>query len=205
MAGPEGEDNCSECGLFWIYHNKRRPKWVGVGKDSIGPKLPRPWKQWRGKGNDMKEEEEEMTSGPKIIESGRKRRLGSVHTGSGSDPEAEAEAEEGTGTGKGNDEEMTSGPKIIESGRKRRLGSINTGSGSDPEEVEQSDDDPISLVNLAILARKVQCTILSLGCSDCSALSRAVTSQLTATLSSSNNVPSVGHRPSRNRAVSTNK
>ena len=68
MIGPDGEDNCSECGLFWMYHNMRRPLGVGVGIDVIGPKRE--------------------TRGPKIMES-RKRRLGSVNTGSGSDSENE--------------------------------------------------------------------------------------------------------------------
>jgi len=39
-----------------------------------------------------------------------------------------------------------------------------------------SDDTPVSLLNLAILARKVQRTTMSPGCSDCSAFSRVIPS-----------------------------
>ena len=85
MIGPDGEDNCSECGLFWMYHNMRRPLGVGVGVDVIGPKRE--------------------TRGPKIMES-RKRRLGSVNTGSGSD--SENEGSRGYENG---------GPQILEKGK----------------------------------------------------------------------------------------
>ena len=120
MIGPDGEDNCSECGLFWMYHNMRRPLGVGVGVDVIGPKRE--------------------TRGPKIMES-RKRRLGSVNTGSGSDSENE-------------DNPMDEVTKMEDvSYRTRKSGE----KAKEIEPAEPPDDSPVSLVNLAILARKIQC------------------------------------------------
>ena len=129
MVGPDGEDNCSECGLFWMYHKMRRPLGVGVGIDVIGPKR-------------------EMTRGPRIMESGRKRRLGSVNTGSGSDTEMEEGKEEEEGT------EKTYGMRE----RDYREVKMEDREKSEMEVdlPEVSDDNPVSLLNLAILARKVQ-------------------------------------------------
>jgi GATA zinc finger len=117
MIGPDGEDNCSECGLFWMYHNMRRPLGVGVGVDVIGPKRE--------------------TRGPKIMES-RKRRLGSVNTGSGSESE--------------NEESEDMKMDVQDSGQKGNDG------GSEIDSPEPPDDSPVSLLNLVILARKIQCT-----------------------------------------------
>ena len=123
MIGPAGEDNCSECGLFWMYHKMRRPLGVGVGVDAIGPKRE--------------------TRGPRIMDS-RKRRLGSVNTGSGSDSECGMETEDSvrktrrSSTIKQEDQEIE----------------ILTETSSTP------DDSPAPLLTLAILSRKVQCTFL---------------------------------------------
>jgi len=117
MPGPAGEDNCAECGLFWMYHNMRRPLGVGVGVDVIGPKRE--------------------NRGPRIMDS-RKRRLGSVNTGSGSETEEETEMKQ---------KKMD---KII----------METRSKAKDEKMdidEPEDTTPISLLNLAILVRKVQC------------------------------------------------
>jgi len=133
MLGPDREDNCSECGLFWMYHKMRRPLGVGVGIDVIGPKR-------------------EMARGPKIMESGRKRRLGSVNTGSGSDTDMEERNYEEK-MGKTYDMREREDREVKMEERER--------SEMEVEEPEVSDDTPVSLLNLAILARKVQCTILS--------------------------------------------
>ena len=121
MSGPNREDNCSECGLFWMYHNMRRPLGMGVGVDVIGPKRE--------------------TRGPKIMES-RKRRLGSVNTGSGSD----SEHEESRFCEDISMEDGNNGTKNDENG------------GTEHELLDPPDDSPVSLVNVAILARKIQCT-----------------------------------------------
>ena len=130
MVGPEGEDNCSECGLFWMYHKMRRPLGVGVGIDVIGPKR-------------------EMTRGPKIMESSRKRRLGSVNTGSGSDTEME-EGEDGL-VSKYDMREREKDEKVIKVEETER-------SEMEIDQPEVADDSPVSLLTLVILARKVQRT-----------------------------------------------
>jgi ribosomal protein L37E len=147
MVGPDGEDNCSECGLFWMYHKMRRPLGVGVGIDVIGPKR-------------------DMTRGPKIMESGRKRRLGSVNTGSGSDTEMEDRVKEEE-EGMEKYYEMMERELMIEEREKSEM---------EVDLPEVSDDTPVSLLNLTILARKVQRTTLSSSRSNCSALSRVITS-----------------------------
>ena len=121
MTGPDGEDNCSECGLFWMYHKMRRPLGVGVGVDVIGPKRE--------------------ARGPRIMES-RRRRLGSVNTGSGSD----TEADQGS---------LSENMKMdVERSERKKTGEGQ--SEMDLETPEPPDDSPVSLLNLAILARKVQ-------------------------------------------------
>jgi hypothetical protein len=123
MIGPDGEDNCSECGLFWMYHKMRRPLGVGVGVDVIGPKRE--------------------TRGPKIMDS-RKRRLGSVNTGSGSDTEDDQEK-------KIRDLEMVD------------VEHVEIKKPDEKMEIDEKPEDntPVSLLNLAILVRKTQCVSLS--------------------------------------------
>jgi len=135
--------------LFWMYHKMRRPLGVGVGIDVIGPKR-------------------EMTRGPKIMESGRKRRLGSVNTGSGSDTEMEERM------GEMEEEGMEKNYQMRE--REEREMKVEEKSEMEVELPEVSDDTPVSLINLAILARKVQRTILSAERSNYSPLSRVITS-----------------------------
>lgn len=136
MIGPNGEDNCSECGLFWMYHKMSRPLGVGVGVDVIGPKRE--------------------TRGPRIMDS-RKRRLGSAHTGSGSDTE--------------NDQDDDKLDLDKPDARKDSPSQI------DVETPEPPDDTPISLVNFAILARKIQCSFLIYNLT-CSAFPRIISAQL---------------------------
>jgi len=133
-----------------MYHKMRRPLGVGVGIDVIGPKR-------------------EMTRGPKIMESGRKRRLGSVNTGSGSDTDMEERM------GEMEEERMEKHYQMRERGEEREM-TVEERSEMEVELPEVSDDTPVSLVNLAILARKVQRTILSSERSNYSALSRVITS-----------------------------
>jgi hypothetical protein len=116
MAGPEGEENCSECGLFWMYHKMKRPLGVGVGIDVVGPKRE--------------------TRGPKIMDS-RKRRLGSVNTGSGSESEQD---------------EAQMDDEKADSVKEEEMSDVRVDTPEPP------DDSPISLVNLTVLARKIQCT-----------------------------------------------
>jgi hypothetical protein len=112
-----------------MYHKMRRPLGVGVGIDVIGPKR-------------------EMTRGPRIMESGRKRRLGSVNTGSGSDTEMEERKEEEERMGKTYDMRERDDREVkMEDMEKSEM---------DVDFPEISDDTPVSLLNLAILARKVQ-------------------------------------------------
>lgn len=118
MLGPDGEDNCSECGLFWMYHKMRRPLGVGVGVDVIGPKRE--------------------NRGPRIMDS-RKRRLGSVNTGSGSDTE----------------DEETRREKLTKMDTERRIKIVMKEQKMDVDE-QPPDNSPVSLCNLAILARKLQ-------------------------------------------------
>lgn len=129
MLGPDGEDNCSECGLFWMYHKKNRPLGVGVGVDVIGPKRePR---------------------GPKIMDS-RKRRLGSVHTGSGSDSE-----NEGSQCGEENfNRDLRYGTTTA-----RENDGRSQGDTMDVDTTEPPDDSPVSLVKFAVLIRKLQCNL----------------------------------------------
>jgi hypothetical protein len=123
MAGPDGEDNCAECGLFRMYHKMRRPLGVGVGVDAIGPKR------------------ENQNRGPRIMDS-RKRRLGSVNTGSGSDT----------------DENEVEVMKVEPVEKKVRAKEERM------EIDEPPDNTPVSLVNLAVLVRKVQCISSSFEC-----------------------------------------
>ena len=118
MVGPDGEDNCSECGLFWMYHKMRRPLGVGVGMDVIGPKRE--------------------TRGPKIMDS-RKRRLGSVNTGSGSESDGDPDDYEAMME----DEETKSNSK-------------KTGQSEMDIDPEPFDNTPVSLLDLAVLVRKIQ-------------------------------------------------
>jgi hypothetical protein len=127
MLGPDGEDNCSECGLFWMYHKVSRPLGVGVGVDVIGPK-----REGRG---------------PKIMDS-RKRRLGSVNTGSGSDSEAE---ESENGEGKFDTElRYVTNTRDSEGQSQKNMMDVDT--------PEPPDDTPVSLLELTVLARKIQRT-----------------------------------------------
>jgi hypothetical protein len=98
----------------------RRPLGVGVGVDVIGPKRE--------------------SRGPKIMDS-RKRRLGSVNTGSGSDTDDDHEK------------------KV----RSLEMGDIEQTEAKKPQEKAEIDEKPedktpISLFNLAILIRKTQCS-----------------------------------------------
>ena len=126
MTGPEGEDNCSECGLFWMYHKMRRPLGVGVGIDVVGPK-----REARGP---------RIMERSKVVDS-RKRRMGSVITGSGSESERD-------------DDDMDM--DIVDGVKQDRQKETNDMNIDSPT----PDDSPISLINLTILARKVQCTSL---------------------------------------------
>lgn len=129
MLGPNGEDNCSECGLFWMYHKKHRPLGVGVGVDVIGPKRE--------------------TRGPKIMDS-RKRRLGSVNTGSGSESE-----NEGSQIG----EEKFDRDLRYGTTRARETDGRSQQDMMDVDTPEPPDDSPVSLVEFAVLIRKVQCNL----------------------------------------------
>ena len=95
---------------------------------------------WTEKGDD---------EGPKIMESGRKRRLRSVNTGSGSDTEMEEARENEEGMGKTYDMREREREVKMEDTEKSEM---------EVDLPEVSDDIPVSLLNLAILARKVQCT-----------------------------------------------
>jgi len=80
------------------------------------------------------------------MESGRKRRLGSVNTRSGSDSEMEEAREIEEGMGKTYD--MGEREVKMEDAEKSEM---------EVDLPEVSDDTRVSLLNLAILARKVQC------------------------------------------------
>jgi len=121
MIGEGGEDNCAECGLFWMYHKTRRPLGVGVGIDGVGPRRE--------------------SRGPKIMDS-RKRRMGSVLTGSGSESEEEHSR-------------IDDLEKVDNQEEEKRANCQNDVKMGTPEPV---DDKPVSLLTLAILARKLQCT-----------------------------------------------
>ena len=103
------------------------------------------------------------------MESGRKRRLGSVNTGSGSDTEMEERM------GEMEEEGMEKHYQMRERGEEREM-KVEEKSEMEVDLPEVSDDTPVSLLNLAILARKVQRTILSSERSNYSALSRVITS-----------------------------
>lgn len=119
MIGEGGEDNCAECGLFWMYHKTRRPLGVGVGVDGIGPRRE--------------------SRGPKIMDS-RKRRMGSVLTGSGSDSEDEETRMDG----------LENADHFEEERQVRCQDDIKM------DTPEPADESPVSLLTLAVLARKIQ-------------------------------------------------
>jgi hypothetical protein len=119
MIGEGGEDNCAECGLFWMYHKTRRPLGVGVGVDGVGPRRE--------------------SRGPKIMDS-RKRRMGSVLTGSGSDSEDEETRMDG----------LEKADHFEEERQVRCQDDIKT------DTPEPADESPVSLLTLAVLARKIQ-------------------------------------------------
>jgi hypothetical protein len=107
-----------------MYHKVKRPLGVGVGMDSAGPKRFE-------------------TRGPKIMETPtRRRRLGSVNTGSGSETEDERK---GSGEETDFEEDLYDGAP---SRHRRDEMELDT--------PETPDDTPVSLVNLAILLRKAQ-------------------------------------------------
>jgi len=135
MHGPEGEDNCTECGLFWMYHKTRRPLGVGVGVAVIGPKRETP-------------------RGPRIMDSSRKRRMGSVATGSGSDSEEEQVEDKKAELER---EESDDERDVVERNDHGFDGDHDVmDMDMDPTSSEPEDDSPISLLNLTVLARKVQ-------------------------------------------------
>jgi hypothetical protein len=140
MLGEGGEDNCAECGLFWMYHKTRRPLGVGVGIDGVGPR-----REGRG---------------PKIMDS-RKRRMGSVLTGSGSESEDEASRMDGL-------------EKVNNHEEEQRANCQDDGKMGSPEPV---DNTPVSLLALAILARKIQCTSL-INMTNYSTRTRTINAQL---------------------------
>jgi len=91
------------------------------------------------------------------METKKRRRLGSVHTGSGSDEEMDLDVKE--------DMDEGGGPPRTRAAERRELaekmGKMNlNGVEMKAESPEPPDNTPISLLNLAILARKVQRTPL---------------------------------------------
>ena len=111
----------------------RRPLGVGVGIDVIGPKRE--------------------SRGPRIMETKKRRRLGSVNTGSGSEEEMDSDVKEGMDEGGG--PPRTRGAERRELAEKMGRMNLN-GVEMIAESPEPPDNTPISLLNLAVLARKVQ-------------------------------------------------
>ena len=114
---------------------------MGVGIDGVGPRRE--------------------SRGPKIMDS-RKRRMGSVLTGSGSDSEDETSRMDGL-------------EKVENQEEEKRANCQDDGKIGTPEPV---DNTPVSLLTLAILARKIQCTTSLINLTNYSTRTRTINAQL---------------------------